>query len=123
MVRESIEKKILKKEDKEKSIIEKLNEIRVKEIERAKEDKSLTGWSLISPELLTNGAKELFSHYEKGEFESAQEELKKVLAETKEIKKEKARTSNENFVHWIDDKIGAEITKKELEAEREKDNY
>jgi len=121
MVRESIEKRISKK--KEESILEKLKGIKAKEEKIAKEDKTGTAWSLIDPELLIEDARELFSHYEKGEFDIAQGELKKVLTEIEKIKEEKIKNSNESFVHWIDNKIGDALANKERREEIEKDNY
>lgn len=118
--KESIES--LSKND-EKSSLEIMTEIKKKEEEIAKEDKMGTPWNLINPDLITPENLEVFRHFIEGELEIAQESSRVEKAKLETIKDEKVRLSNETLLHVIDDKISAEIARKELEEEKEKDNY
>ena len=113
----------LSKKKEEKSPLEIMEETKKREEEIAKEDKTGTPWNLIDPDLITHENLELFRHFNDGELEIAQEEVKVAIMKLEKIKDEKARSSNEALLRLIDDKISAEIAKKELKEEQEKDNY
>jgi len=114
-MRESIER------IRKKSTLEKLEEIKGKEMKRMKEDKTSGPWLHIEPKHLTEDAQKLFDLFKNGDLEAAQEQLKRVSEEMGKIKDEKVRSSNERFVQWIDDQIGIKILAEKLEEEREKE--
>jgi hypothetical protein len=123
-MKESIEKALSKKEGKEKTVTEQLEEIKEADLERMKEDKTFRSpWLHIEPELLSNETQDIFSHFQDGEFEVAQGRLEEAREKISKTKKGKDKSSNEGFLQWIDNRIAAEIAKKELEEEKEKDNY
>jgi hypothetical protein len=114
---------VFSEKEKKKSPLEIMEEMKKREEEIAKEDKTGTPWNLIDPDLITHENLELFSHFNDGEMEIAQEEVKVAKIKLEKIKDEKARSSNEALLRLIDDKISAEIAKRELKEEQEKDNY
>lgn len=124
-MRKSIESRIekSKKEEKEKTVIERLKEIKKKEEEIARQDKTGTPWHAINPEELIPEAQELFDFFEKGEYETAKGLLEAVREKTKEMEKSKVKDSNEGLANLLDDKIIEKITQKESEGDKEKDNY
>jgi hypothetical protein len=120
--KESIENLGQKKEE-EKSVIERLMEIKGREEKIAQEDKTGTPWHTINPEDLTSEARKVFTSFESGEFETAKEALKAVREKIGQIKDSKEKTSNEEFANLFDDKIEEKIVQKGLEEDKEKDNY
>ena len=120
-LKESME--ILPEKEEEKSPLEIMEGTKKREEEIAKEDKTGTPWNLINPDLITPENLELFRHFNDGELEIAQEEIKVARVNLDKIKDEKIRRSNEALLRLIDDKISAEIAKRELKEEQEKDNY
>ncbi|MFZ5559734.1 MAG: hypothetical protein ACOZAL_02995 [Patescibacteria group bacterium] len=123
-MRESIEKFKTRKESKEKSVVEKLKEFKEEEMKKMKEDKTYRSpWLHIEPEHLTEDVQDLYAHFDKGEYEPAKGKLEEVSEKIKGIKKEDVKSSNERFVHWIDDQIGEKLANKELKEDKEKDNY
>jgi len=107
----------------EQSFRQILAEMKIKEEERAKEDKTGTPWTLINPELITPQNLEIFQHFYNGELEIAQEESRVAKMNLEKIKNEQSKRANEALLLWIDDKISAEIARRELQEEKEKDNY
>ena len=120
--KESIENLGQKKEE-EKSVIEKLVEIKEREEKISQEDKRGTPWHTINPEDLISEARKVFTSFESGEFETAKEALKAVREKIGQIKDSKEKTSNEEFANLFDDKIEEKIVQKVLEEDKEKDNY
>ncbi|MDP2934569.1 MAG: hypothetical protein Q8N59_02285 [bacterium] len=116
--KESME--VLPKKEEEKSPLEIMEEIKKKEEGVAKEDKTGTPWNLINPDLITPENRELFRHFNDGELEIAQGELRVAKAKLEKIKNEKAMLSNKTLLEMIDDKIPVliEIERQRLEDEK-----
>lgn len=121
-MREGIKEKLNIGKEEEKAVMEKLKELKEKETERMEEDNTLGPWKNIEPEHLTPEAQELFDLFEKDQLEVVQEKFQDVSSKIEEIKDKKIKSSNENFLHWIDDKVNAEVSKRTLEEQREKEN-
>ena len=114
-MRESIEKK------EEKPTVEILEEIRNKEMEAAKEEKSSTAWNTIIPSLLIPELLETYDLLSNGEPKLAGEKLKEAAIALEKIKDKERKLSNENFIHLYDDKINTQLAKKQLESERSRE--
>ncbi len=115
-------KEFIKSKEEEKSIKDELERIKKEEEIRAKEDKTGTPWNLINPDLVTPENLEIFQHYLNGELEVAHGEVEVAKAKLEKMKGEQKET-NEALLLWLDDKIVAEIARKELEEQKAKDNY
>jgi len=119
--RESIENL---KGKREKTIEEKLEAIKKDDLERMKENKIYRSpWLHIEPSLLTEDSRDLFSHFEQGQFDIAQGRIEAIREKIEKMKDEEAKSSNEKFIQLMDNKIAEEIATKELKEEKEKDNY
>lgn len=123
MARESIEKSNIDKGERgEKSVIERLKEIKEKEEIIKKENPTYgTPWSVINPEKLSQEALELYELYDKGDIKAAEAEISVVRDKLKEIKNKEEKENNEQFINWIDDKIGSKFLGDQLEEDKQKD--
>lgn len=117
-MKEGIEK--LKKESKEKSAIERLQEIKQKEEQMKKEDPAYgSPWASIDPEKLIQEARDLFDIFDQGDLNVARTEIQVVREKIEKIKNKEARVSNEGFINWIDGEIANKLSGTTLKAERE----
>lgn len=123
-MKESIEKILSKKgeEEKEKTAEERIEEIKLNEAQKAKEDKTGTPWNRVDTKLTIDSVKELFSHWEHGDYPVAQGKVKSVWEEVAKIKDKEAREANEALVSILDNKIAEGLIKQESQREQELDN-
>lgn len=126
-MKERMEKSNIEKEERPiTEELEDLKSIKAKEEKIRKEDPAYsTPWHVIDPEKLDKTALEIYGHFrimELTELKIAQEKLIAFKEKIKEIKNSKQRENNENFIRWIDDKIGTALSNSEVRADIEKDN-
>jgi hypothetical protein len=112
-------RKLIKKIRK-KTPIERLKEIKEKEMIRMKEEKTSGPWRHIEPENLIKEVLELYDLFERRKLKVAKVKLEEVSEKIAKIKDKKVKASNERFVQWIDDRIATGLLSDELEEEREK---
>jgi len=122
-MKESIEKSLSRKggKEKEKTVEEKIEEIRIKEIQKAKEDKTGTPWNRVDIKSTVNSVKDLFLHWEHGDYDVAQGEIKSVWQEIGKIKDKEEKEANEALVSILDNKIAEGLLKEESERTQELD--
>lgn len=107
----------------EKTVLERLKEIKAKEEKNKKENPTYgSPWFIISPEKLIPEAQEVFDLFEKEELLPAREKLAALKEKIEKMKKGDEKISNENFLSWIDDKIETKFLNRQLKEEQEKDN-
>lgn len=123
-MKEEIEKLNIEKEKKqEKTAIEELRDIKIREEEKRKEDKIYSSpWHVIKPDKLSSGLVDLYDDYRKGELEVAQS---KLLALGEKIEKEKNKETKENnqkFFRWINEEIVSAFSQKKTNEFKQQDN-
>ena len=116
-MKEGIEK--LKKEEEEKSPIEKLKEIKEKDDFIKKED-SLhpTPLHAIDLDNLDPGALELYRLYDEGDIDSARAGIRLIGEKIEKIKDKKKRENNEKLLNYVDNLIGEKFLKEKLEQDQ-----
>ena len=118
-----MEERIEKFKEQERPVSERLEELKQKEIKRMEEDPTHGGpWKNIEPEHLTLEVQELYDLFEKNQLDVIQDKFREAGEKIGKMKNGKAKDSNTNFLQWIDNRINAELSKKTLEAQREKEN-
>ena len=107
----------------EKSVVERLKEIKAKEESIKKEDPTYgTPWSIINPEKLIPEAQELFDLFDKDNTDTARAEILMIGERIEKIRDKEQKKINEEFIKWIDDKIEKKFLDKQLEEDKQKDN-
>ena len=108
----------------EKTSQQKLEEFKISDIERMGDDKTYRSPFLhIEIGDLLPEAIETYSAFEREDFETAQGKLAELEEKIEKIKKAEQKISNEEFLHWIDNKIGEKLVARETMEDQEKDNY
>lgn len=110
-----------KQESAQEPVIERLEELRKKEIERMEQDPTYGGpWKNIQPEHLITEVQELYDSFVKDQLELVQGKFQQANSIIEKMKDGPIKSSNLGFLHWIDDKIDVARSKKALEQGREK---
>ena len=103
--------------------LKQLMAIKGREMKIKEEDPNYgTPWGGIDPEKLTPDVLELFNLFNGGDVEAAQTKLQDCEIKIQEIKTTADRSSNEQFLQWIDDKIRDALMQKQAAENKVKDN-
>jgi len=121
-MKEEMEELNIEGGEKEKSIIERLEEFKTKKVEAMKEDNVAGPWNLIDTGNLIEESKKLFDIFDGGNIKLAPEEFRVAKEKLEEIKDKKVKSSNEAFLNWIDGEIEAKLLQEQLKEQRERDN-
>lgn len=106
---------------KQEPVIERLEGLREKEIERMEQDPTYGGpWKNIQPEHLITEVQELYDSFEKDQLELVQGKFQQANSIIEKMKDGPIKSSNLGFLHWIDDKIDDKLSGSTLEEGREK---
>ena len=111
-------------EIKKETVPEKLEGIKVDDIEKMDDDKTYRSPFLhIEINDLIPEALALYAAYEEKDFKAAQGKLAELDEKIEKIKKETVKTSNQQFRFWIDNKIDEGMRIQETKDAEEMDNH
>ncbi len=109
--------------EQERSVAERLEELKQKEIKRMEEDPTHGGpWKNIEPGHLTLEVQKLYDLLENSQLDVIRDKFREAGEKVEKMKNGKTKDSNTKFLQWMNGRINVELSKKILKDQREKEN-